>query len=141
MLFTEPIVTCVALYASFVYSLMFLMLEVIPIVFREERGFGPVVASLPPLGLLVGVICASGLNILFQPMYIKAVRKNKGHAVPEARSPPMLVGGIFFTTGIFWFGWTAEPSHPWILPVVASCKLSVSIKGQVALIISDSVCL
>lgn len=55
-------------------------------------------------------------------MYIKAVRKNKGRAVPEARSPPMFVGGILFTTGIFWFGWTAGPTHPWILPVVASCK-------------------
>lgn len=141
MLLTEPIVTCVALYASFVYSLMFLMLEVFPIVFRGERGFGPVVASLPSLGLFVGVLCASCLNIFFQPMYIKAVRKNKGLAVPEARSPPMLVGGILFTTGIFWFGWTAEPSHPWILPVVASCKLPVLIKGQKALINTNSVCL
>jgi hypothetical protein len=141
MLLTEPIVTCVALYASFVYSLMFLMLEVFPIVFREERGFGPVVASLPSLGLFVGVLCASCPNILFQPMYIKAVRKNKGLAVPEARSPPMLVGGVLFTTGIFWFGWTAEPSHPWILPVVASCKLPVLIKGQIALINTNSVCL
>lgn len=50
MLLTETIITCVALYASFVYSLMFLMLEVFPIVFREDRGFGPIVASLPFLG-------------------------------------------------------------------------------------------
>jgi hypothetical protein len=129
MLFTEPIVTCVALYASFVYSLMFLMLEVFPIVYREQRGFGPVVASLPALSLFIGVVCASCLNILFQPMYIKAVQKNQGHPVPEARSPPMLLGGILFTTGIFWFGWTAEPSQPWILSVVASCKLPMLIKN------------
>lgn len=109
MLLTEPIVTCVALYASFVYSLMFLMLEVFPIVFREERGFGPVVASLPSLGLFVGVLCASCPNILFQPMYIKAVRKNKGLAVPEARSPPMLWVGSYLPRG--YFGSDGRPSH------------------------------
>ncbi|KAL7929306.1 major facilitator superfamily domain-containing protein [Trichoderma chlorosporum] len=124
MLFTEPIVSCVALYASFVYSLMFLMLEVFPIVFRQNRDFSPIVAGLPFLGLFVGVLLASCINIAFQPMYIKAVQNNRGRAVPEARSPPMIIGGALFTIGMFWFGWTAKPSDSWVLPVVASSFIS-----------------
>jgi hypothetical protein len=56
MLLTEPTVTCIALYASFVYANLYLFLEVFPIVFQEMRGYGPVVSTLPFLGLFTGVI-------------------------------------------------------------------------------------
>ena len=115
-------VTSIALYASFVYGLLFLTLEVFPIVFRDERHFGQVVSSLPFLGLFVGVVFALVVNIANQPLYIKAVEKNKGRAVPEARLPPMIIGGVFFTTGLFWFGWTAAPRYSWASPVVAAGK-------------------
>lgn len=38
MLTTEPMVACIAVYASFVYGLLYMTLEVFPIVFLEERG-------------------------------------------------------------------------------------------------------
>lgn len=124
---TEPIVTFMATYAAFVYGLMFLLLEVYPIVFAEHRGFDPIITALPYLGLLVGTICAAGINLAFQPMYRRAVRNNKGRAAPEARSPPMVVGGILFTTGLFWLEWTADPRHSWVLPVVAGGMLLLSL--------------
>jgi hypothetical protein len=81
-----------------------LTLEVFPIVFRENRGYGLVVSTLPFLGLFVGVCCAVGINLANQAQYAKAMAKNGGNAVPEARLPPMIVGGVLFTTGLFWFG-------------------------------------
>lgn len=120
MLLTEPIVTCIALYASFVYGLLFLTLEVFPIVFHEQRRYGLVVSTLPFLGLLVGVTCALFVNVANQPLYARAVKKNGGRAVPAARLPPMVVGGVLFTAGVFWFGWTAAPGFPWPVPVVAA---------------------
>jgi hypothetical protein len=122
MFFTEPMVTCIALYASFVYGLLFLMLEVFPIVFREQRQYGLVVSALPFLGLFVGVVFAILINIANQPLYIRAMERNKGRAVPEARLPPMIIGGVLFSTGLFWFGWTAAPKYPWASPVVAAGK-------------------
>jgi hypothetical protein len=101
---------------------MFLLIVVFPIVFRQNRGFGPIVAELPFLGLLVGVICATGLNIAAQPYYRRAMQRNKGRAVPEARSPLIAVGGFLFSAGMFWFGWTAKPSDSWVLPTVAAGK-------------------
>lgn len=122
MLLTEPIVTCIAVYASFVYGLLFFQLESFPVVFYQEREYSLVVSTLPFLGLLVGVLFALTINFANQSFYAKAVAKNNGRAVPEARLPPMLVGGIFFSAGMFWFGWTAAPRYSWALPTVAAGK-------------------
>lgn len=113
-------VTYITLYTSFVYSLIFLVLEVFPIVFREQRGYGPVVSTLPFLGILVGVVAALPINLANQPRYVRAVQKNKGRAVPEARLPPLIIGSVLLSGGLFWFGWTAAPRFHWLLPVVGA---------------------
>jgi hypothetical protein len=125
MLVTEPIVTCVAFYGSFVYGVMYLALELFPIVFQEIRGWNPVVGSLPFLGLLIGVISSVGVNIWNQHHYNRISRAANGKAVPEARLPPMAFGGIFFVVGVFWFGWTASPPNHWILPCLAAVFIGI----------------
>ncbi|KAJ5522751.1 major facilitator superfamily domain-containing protein [Penicillium frequentans] len=119
MLFTEPMVTLLALYASFTYSLIYLTLEVFPIVFHEDRHWSLVISTLPFLSILVGVICAVMLNFANQPRYQRAVKANGRKAVPEARLPPIVIGGVLLSVGLFWFGWTAAPKYPWPSPVVA----------------------
>lgn len=119
MLTTEPIVTCIALYASFVFSLLYMTLEIFPIAFSQQRQWSPVVASLPFLSLFIGVLCTVPLNLANQPRYARLVEANNGKAVPEGRLPPMALGAAFFTLGIFWFSWTAGPVYHWILPVIA----------------------
>ncbi|OJJ68102.1 hypothetical protein ASPBRDRAFT_159792 [Aspergillus brasiliensis CBS 101740] len=119
MLATESIMACVAAYASFSYSLIYLCLQVYPIVFEEERGYSPVIASLPFLGILVGTACAVGLTFAYRTRYAKAVMENGGKAVPEARLPPLVLGGILLPAGLFWLGWTAAPKYSWALPTVA----------------------
>ncbi|CAI7642062.1 unnamed protein product [Penicillium manginii] len=123
MLFMEPMVTCLALYASFTYSLIYLVLEVFPIVFKENRKWSLVVSTLPFLSILVGVGCAVFINFANQPRYKRAVKANCGRAVPEARLPPIIVGAILLSAGLFWFGWTAAPKYPWPLPVIAAGKM------------------
>ncbi|KAM3431447.1 hypothetical protein NHJ13734_007301 [Beauveria thailandica] len=120
MFLTEPTLAFVAIYASFVYGLLFLTLEVFPIVFLEQRKYGTVVSTLPFLAIIVGVVCAILINLANQPIYIKAMKKNNGKPVPEARLPPIVIGSILFTTGIFWFGWTADLRYHWVLPTVAA---------------------
>ncbi|KAA8569273.1 hypothetical protein EYC84_000934 [Monilinia fructicola] len=120
MLTTEPIVTCIAFYASFVYSLLYLTLEVFPIVFSEKRGWGPVDSSIPFLGLFIGVLLSIAVNLGNQPRYARIVDAAGGRPVPEARLAPMAFGGVVFAIGLFWFGWTADPSIHWILPVLAA---------------------
>jgi MFS family permease len=122
MLFTEPMVMSIALYASFVYGLLYLTLEVFPLVYAQQRHWKPVPASLPFLGLFVGVLCAVGINLGNQPRYIRASRAAGGGPVPEARCPPIVLGGILFCIGLFWFGWTASPEQGvhWSSSVIAT---------------------
>lgn len=137
MLTTEPMITAIAIYASFVYALLYMTLQMFPIVYEEERQWGLVVSTLPFLGLLIGVIAAMFINLANQPYYARAVERNKGRSCPEARLPPMIIGGWLFAAGLFWyvvkaaagqliltdhrFGWTANPKVHWIVPTIATC--------------------
>lgn len=120
MLLTEHIVTLIAFYASFTYSLLYMTLQVFPIVFQEIRGYSPVVAWLPFLAMFIGICCATFINLTNQRYYHRQVDKAGGKAVPEARLPPVMIGGFLFCAGLFWFGWTAAPQYHWILPCVAA---------------------
>lgn len=118
MLTTEPMVTAIAFYASFVYAVLYMTLEVFPIVFEQNHHLGSIVASASFLGLFVGVLCALVINLGNQPHYIRRVRASGGKPVPEARLPPMAIGGVIFTIGLFCFGWTGTPNISIWAPVV-----------------------
>jgi MFS family permease len=118
MFFTEPAVTAITLYASFTFGLLYMTLEIYPIVYAEQRGWSPVIATTPFLAMFVGVFCALLINIGNQPAYQRASEKVGGKPVPEARCPPMFVGGVCFAIGLFLFGWTANPSVHWSASVV-----------------------
>ncbi len=117
VLFT-PIGFCVALYASFVYGIVYMLLGAIPIIFQEGRGWNYVVGSLPFLAVLVGIFFGAGINILNQRYYISRYHAAGDHAVPEARLPPMMIGSVFFAVGIFIVGWTGDQNFPWIAPCI-----------------------
>jgi len=77
-----------------------------------------VVASLPFLALLIGILIAGGLNILNNKYYFRKFKQNGNKPVPEARLPPMMVGSVVFVAGLFLFAWTSNPSIHWIAPVI-----------------------
>ncbi|KAF7969207.1 hypothetical protein HWV62_28001 [Athelia sp. TMB] len=120
MLVTEPMVAAIAFYASFVYALLYMTLEVFPIVFAQHRRWPLVRSTLPFLGLFAGVLSAVLINLANARRYARIAAAAHGRPVPEARLPPMALGGLLFATGLFWFGWTAAPAIPWPAPVVAA---------------------
>jgi len=117
-LLATPICFLVALYASFVYGILYLCLAAIPIQFAEDRGWGPVTSELPFLALLLGIIMGGAANIYNNKFYIKKFTQNNNKAVPEARLPPMMLGSVFFSGGLFIFGWTSSKHIPWIAPMI-----------------------
>jgi hypothetical protein len=122
MFVSEPILVCISLYTSFVYGIPFMVFQFFPIVFREQRGWSPVVSTLPFLAILVGSLAGTVINFAAQPWYVKAVTKNNGQAVPEARLPPTVIGAGLLSIGLFWFGWTASPKISWVSPIFAGGK-------------------
>jgi hypothetical protein len=120
MLTTEPMVTCIALYASFVFGILYMTLQFFPIVYQQNRGWPLLTSSLPFGALFVGVLVALFINLANQPRYARAVEASGGKPVPEARLPPMAIGGFLFVAGLFAFGWTADPKVHWSASVVSA---------------------
>ncbi|CAA19050.1 Spermidine family transporter [Schizosaccharomyces pombe] len=120
LLFTEPICFLITLYSSFVYAILYLLLEAYPIIFGEKRHFSMGVAELPYIGLLVGVFIGSGINIAFEPWYYRKCLAQGGKPDPEARLPPMMIGCFMFPAGIFWLSWSGHYSYVnWVVPALS----------------------
>lgn len=120
LLFGEPILFLITLYTAFIYGIMYLFLEAYPIVFAKYRGIDPAVATLPYLGLILGVLIGCGIMIFFEPRYNKKLEENNNIPVPEERLYPMMVGAVLFPIGLFWFAWTGNyPSIHWIVPALS----------------------
>lgn len=120
LLFLEPIVLLITLYTAFIYGILYLFLEAYPIVFAETRGINEAVATLPYIGLIVGVLLGCGIVVFFEPRYNRKLKENGGLPVPEQRLVPMMVGAVLFPIGLFWFAWTGEyASVPWYVPTLS----------------------
>lgn len=120
LLFTEPIVFLLSLYMAFIYGLLYLFLTAYPIVFQRIHGMNEGVGGLPYFGMVLGMIIA-GIYIVFtQNSYNKKLEANNGVTIPEWRLPPAIIGGVAFTLGLFWFGWSGyRRDIHWIVPTLS----------------------
>ncbi|KAJ5122068.1 hypothetical protein N7448_003199 [Penicillium atrosanguineum] len=120
MLITEPIILLVSTYMSFIYGIVYALLEAYPYVFEEIYGMKPGISGLPFIGLIVGQILGCSFILSQHGTYIKRLVENEGVPVPEWRLRPTIIGAPVFTMGIFWFGWTGftDKIH-WAAPSVA----------------------
>lgn len=84
-------------------GILYANLESFSIEYQEVRQWGPVVGTLPFIALLIGILCAAAVNIYNNKYYRRRLMENGYRAVPEARLPPMMLGGIVFTAGQFLF--------------------------------------
>ncbi|GAA5909642.1 MFS transporter [Sporobolomyces salmoneus] len=120
LLFKESIVLLMSLYAAFIYGVLYLFFGAIPIVFTQDRGWSPGIASLAFIGIGLGMVTAVILNVFENKRYVKNLIANGGSLPPEARLPLCCVAGVMLPAGLFWFAWTTQPSVHWIVPIIAS---------------------
>jgi DHA1 family multidrug resistance protein-like MFS transporter len=120
ILFTEPIVLLLSIYMSFIYGLLYLFLTAYPLVFVGVHGFSLGHSGLTFFGMIVGQIIAGIAVLAQQPWYMRKLAANNGIPVPEWRLPSIMAGGVSFTIGIFWFGWTGFTTDiHWIVPALS----------------------
>jgi DHA1 family multidrug resistance protein-like MFS transporter len=120
LLFTEPIVLLLSIYMAFIYGLLYLFLTAYPIVFQQIHGMTGGVGGLPYFGMIIGMICAGIYIVLTQPSYNKKLAANNGIPIPEWRIPPIIIGGLSFAGGLFWFGWSGyRRDIHWIVPTLS----------------------
>ncbi|KAH7322575.1 major facilitator superfamily domain-containing protein [Stachybotrys elegans] len=120
-----------AIYMAVVYTLLYMLFSIYPIVFQEHRGWNSGVGELPLLGTVVGAVLG-GVVVLFDTQRRKK-KIQRGEArledmEPEDRLPLVMIGGVGFAVTMFFFAWTAEyNSVHWIVPTIAGGLLSSSL--------------
>ncbi|KAM5514799.1 major facilitator superfamily transporter [Fusarium oxysporum f. sp. phaseoli] len=120
LLFKEPIVLLTSLYMAIIYGTLYLCFAAFPIVFQQGRGWSPGIGGLAFTGIAVGMLFAVTGTILDNKRYARAAEAAGGHASPEARLPPSLVGSILIPVGLFWFAWTNGKDVHWIVSIIGS---------------------
>lgn len=83
--------------------------------------------GLPYFGMVTGVLIGLACVAIDVPRYAKKLTANNNIPVPEWRLPITMAGGISFTIGLFWFGWTSRSDIPWIVPTLAGLCLGFGI--------------
>jgi len=120
LLISEPIILAITLYMSFIYGLLYCFLTAYPLVFQGVHHMKPGVSGLPFFGMVVGIFLVAGYIIFDSISYNKKLEANGGITVPEWRLPPVMIGGVLFALGLFWFGWSGyKESVPWIVPTLS----------------------
>ena len=120
ILISEPIVLLLTIYMSFIYGLLYLFLTAYPIVFQGIHGMNPGVGGLPYFGMVTGELLAGAYIVFTQGAYQKKLKANNNVPIPEWRLPPVMIGGVSFAIGLFWFGWTGYTDNiHWIVPTLS----------------------
>lgn len=120
--FTEPVVLLIDLYISLVYSIMYLWFEAFPIVFIETYGFTLVELGVSYVSVMIGVLVGAlfYISIIYQT-FTKKFLNGKGDAItPEVFLPVAIAGSLLMPIGIFIFGWSANPQHHWMGPIMGA---------------------
>ena len=92
------------LFSSLVYSILYLIFFAYPYSFRVVRGWSSTLASLPFLGIFVGIVlCCIYIAIDTKTRFNKLLLASAKPFIPEARLPPMIIGSVILPIGLFWF--------------------------------------
>lgn len=128
MLIKEPILVLITIYMALIYGILYLFFEAYPIAFSEVRGWSSAIGSLPFLSITIGVALGASIIVyLTRTRFARKLKESGGKPVPEERLPAMILGGIFFPIGLFWFAWTSNPSIIWVPQVLAGIPIGAGV--------------
>ncbi|GAD94040.1 hypothetical protein FG10098.1 [Paecilomyces variotii No. 5] len=124
----DPISLLCAIYMAFVYTLLYMLFSIYPIVFQEKRGWNAGVGELPLVGTVVGALIGGVIVLVDTRRRQRKVDRGQMKVEdmnPEDRLPLAMIGGVGFAATMFWFAWSANfNSVHWIVPTLAGCFLT-----------------
>lgn len=121
LLLLSPIVFSLSLYIAVLYGYLYLMFTTIPTVFEQVYAFSRGSLGLAYLGVGAGSIA----GLVFQTacsdrLFHSLTSKHGGTPCPEYRLPPLFLSCWLIPISLFCYGWTAERTLHWMLPIAGS---------------------
>ncbi|POY70052.1 hypothetical protein BMF94_6939 [Rhodotorula taiwanensis] len=113
LLGTEAIVFFFSLWVATGWGSMYLLVEAVPLIFRNVYGFNEGEVGLVFYSVVVASIIGFGTNFYQEKLYQKHVA-TRG---PEARLYASLIGGLVFPAGAYILAFSQGRGH-WMGPVV-----------------------
>ena len=88
----------------------------------SKNGWSQGVGQLPYISMLLGTRVGGLIVIWGERRYNQVMDENDGKPVPEERLPPMMLGSVSFTIGMFWLGWGGAYGNKvhWIVPTIGA---------------------
>ncbi|KAL4914504.1 major facilitator superfamily domain-containing protein [Aspergillus aurantiobrunneus] len=124
LLLMEPVVFFFSLWAAFSWSVLYINLSVIPLVFRSTYGFSLSSANAVFAATCVGSLIAMAISIAQDTL---ASRRKSWNSAPEHRLYFSCVESILLPLGLFLFGWSAQFHLHWIVPAIAVANSTMGI--------------
>ncbi|KAK7681592.1 hypothetical protein QCA50_015325 [Cerrena zonata] len=129
LLATEPMLTAITFYMSFIYGVVYLLFEAYPIVFTVGHNFNNLVSGLMFVPIPVGGVAACVFYIVYiDPIYQVAIREHHPNLPPpEHRLHAGFYGAIMLPISFLWFAWTSFPSISYWAPMMAGFPLGMGV--------------
>ncbi|GAA5882307.1 hypothetical protein JCM8547_008256, partial [Rhodosporidiobolus lusitaniae] len=121
MLFTEPVLAGFTLWISFTWSVLYLTLVSVPIVYKTMYHFGTGATGLVYISQIVGVC----LGFLFDCACTPPYKRNLPEKGPEARLYTGLGAAVFIPIGSFLWAFTTYPQVHFVVPCFGMAVLYV----------------
>lgn len=125
----EPMLLASILFMAFLYGVVYLLFEALPIVFQDGYGFSAGIVGLMFIPFAVGAFGGVLFYIaFFFPRYARKIEKAPNNQLaPEERLPMAMLGAPVLTIGFFWFAWTSDPSISFWAPMLSTALLGFGI--------------
>ncbi|KAL8828542.1 MAG: hypothetical protein Q9191_002533 [Dirinaria sp. TL-2023a] len=128
LLLTKPIVIMVSVISGVAFALVYLFIEVLPVVYHSF-GFTAQQSTLILLALGLGFLCTIFTRIL-DYRFSKQQELASEPPGPEAKLTGFLIAAPAFAIGLWWFAWTVPPnvhSIPWIASALSLIPIGFAI--------------
>ncbi|KAE9406080.1 MFS general substrate transporter [Gymnopus androsaceus JB14] len=130
MLASEPILILLTIYMSVVYGILYALFEAFPVIFIEHKGLTLKQLGLLFIGIGIGSILTTIMNLFFAWRVNKVIPKWKGFPPAEMRLYGGMIGAFVLVGSVLWLGWTGNnPTIAWFHPGTSTIFVGFAISA------------
>jgi hypothetical protein len=117
------------------FSVLFSFFDAFPIVFSGVYEFNLGETGVSFLGVFIGIAIGIAMTITVDRLTYRKktlARQARGDFTalpPEERLYPAMIGAVFITVGMFWFGWSSRIHVHWISSEFATVCFGIGAVG------------